>query len=1409
MSPARADMFDHSFAFPEPEVHSVRLVVERGGPALTFEQVTIEGLPSNGHPGAPVLPLQPVRLLLPQGTVLDRVEIVTDPVRPLEGVYRLPPSQRPHVLSRPEERTPTPPDPKIYGAGGVYPKQVRSEPVIQWCRGYQILYLNLFPLRYEPVHQKLYYTPRMTVRVFTKPGHASSDIMRCRGLLQDRAWVKGAVQNPDLAAAYRSSRAPLGPSGKNGPSMKTGPNLPEPNPYVGSHHPYVIITSEELAADPGPNNFQALLDHRRARGLPGMIKTVEEIYEKFDGQDEQEKIRNFCRHAYSQWGAQYILLGGDGNAVNPGCIIPARGMWVTGEGYIEKNLKSDLYYSNLDGSFNENGNSKWGELDDGLDGGDVDLLSELFVGRAPVQNGDELHRFVAKTIAYENDDYTESWYTRGHFVGEFLWSGPSTYGGTYMDELIHGCSLWGYTTTGYPQAWNKTTLYEKNGGWWPSTLINTLNSNEVHHVNHLGHANAYMVMKLGPQDIQNLNNTRYFFAYSQGCIAGAIASGHSVGEQFTIAEGGAFGVIMNDKYGWGEVGCTDGSSQYLHRQFVDALFGEGIVEAGAANADSKEDNIWCINYKTNRWCAYETNLFGDPATPLVGPLLTSKGLLNLDRSAYPDGGKVAMTLKDLDLNQSAMVRDEVLLSVTASGGDQEEVKLIETGLNTAVFTGHLVVAEAGPAQGNGLLELSHDEAFDVVYVDGDDGFGGTHVEVKAQAEADFVFPTVSGVQVAFVDDSRVKITWDSDEPTAGTLVYGMETPPMQTAFNDQLLDPGFVEAEGLLQCSNFFFYLIAADAAGNETVEDNGGGYYTFLTKQRYYPLREDLNQDPSWSISAGSSWAFGQPLGNNGDPDRGHTGPFVYGYNLDGPYEDNLSAKHLTTPPLDCSGLTGVSLDFWRLLPVWGSPGDNAVLSVSADGSTWTEIYHNPISPYIEPCWLRYAYDLSQIADGQPTVFVRFTMGPTNDSVNHGGWNLDDLTLSGVAAPSQPWLEYEGHVIDDGAGGNGNGMIEPKEQIQLPLTLFNSGLDSTAPKAVLTTFSPYVTVMNGTTDFPDAAHNQKVSSLDPHLSFSVSEEVEDGDEIVFGVDWTADGHEGSFTLIQAVECPRVVFADAELDDSSGDGDGCLDPGETVTLVLSLKNEGSLPAFNVACHLESSHPQYITIQDGDGTFGDIEVGETVTSFSPHFTFTADPLTPNYTEVTFTASIVADNFEDDDFFDVEVTDCNLQYVWPLDVDPGWTMEGDWAFGVPQGKLPPKVGAGCPDPTAGFTGENVLGYNLLGSYSMGMNEKYLTSLPIDCSSLEAVKVRFKRWLGVGSAKHDHAAFQASNDGVTWVTVWEHTATQPISDGAWVHVEYEISNLADHQPTVYLRWVMGPTSFILFYCGWNIDDIELWGR
>jgi hypothetical protein len=169
--------------------------------------------------------------------------------------------------------------------------------------------------------------------------------------------------------------------------------------------------------------------------------------------------------------------------------------------------------------------------------------------------------------------------------------------------------------------------------------------------------------------------------------------------------------------------------------------------------------------------------------------------------------------------------------------------------------------------------------------------------------------------------------------------------------------------------------------------------------------------------------------------------------------------------------------------------------------------------------------------------------------------------------------------------------------------------------------------------------------------------------------------------------------------------------------------------------------------------------------------------------------------------VDVDDLLVRYSFPLDSDPGWTAEGQWAFGVPL-----RGGSHDGDPDTGHTGSNVYGFNLLGDYTNNMPPYYLTTAPIDCTHLSFVEVRFWRWLGV--EKWDGAGVEVSNDGSTWIPAWANPSGVSISDSTWVPMTLDISTVADGAPTVYLRWRMGPTDGTITYPGWNIDDVEIWG-
>ncbi len=177
-----------------------------------------------------------------------------------------------------------------------------------------------------------------------------------------------------------------------------------------------------------------------------------------------------------------------------------------------------------------------------------------------------------------------------------------------------------------------------------------------------------------------------------------------------------------------------------------------------------------------------------------------------------------------------------------------------------------------------------------------------------------------------------------------------------------------------------------------------------------------DLSTNPGWTTSG--DWAYGTPTGQGGaygnpDPTGGFTGSSVYGYNLNGDYPNNLPLTHLTSTAIDCGSIFGTHLTFRRWLGVESPEYDHATVSVSPDGSNWVTVWENE-SEVTDNSWISMNLDISGIVDGQNTVYLRWTMGPTDDGWVYCGWNLDDIALTGYLVEEGPCI-HDGDVNQDG----------------------------------------------------------------------------------------------------------------------------------------------------------------------------------------------------------------------------------------------------------------------------------------------------------------------------------------------------------------------------------------------------------
>ena len=800
----------------------------------------------NAREGEPLLPVRTEKILIPNGKMSGDVEIIPGREIPFPGVHVVAPAQKALPLSKIASSQNHPfiiPQKEIYEKESL-PSQILLSSTVQWKRGFQICLINISPILYKPKSGRLSYFESIKIKIHLKDLPASLSLSLYRGLPEDFNAIRGTVRNPEILKTYSDGAS------QQGYLQNTSKATPLVPPGV---YKYVIITNAAFANSTVPYNFQDLLLHRQSYGLSTTIVTTEWIYATYPGtrpdggNDNQTKIRNFIIDAYLNWGTEYVLLGGDGDGADVGGesgddIIPARGFYVSAGGETDSNIPADMYYSCLDGSFDFDADGYYGESNDGPGGGEVDLFAEVHVGRAPVDSESEITNFVYKTITYETTLAQDFPYNRtALMLGEDL--GWASWGSDYKEEIRQGSCNWGYCTTGFPVDWTVDTLYDTPSySWTTLDAINKINSNTYHIFNHLGHANVNYCLKMYNADVDaSFSNNKYIFCYSQGCYDGAFDNRGTSGsyysydcicEHFTTQPFGFFAVIGNSRYGWGNYYDTDGASQYFDREFFDAVFGEGIKEIGPANSDSKEDQAGYVHSDDlGRWCCYEINLFGDPAVEF-GRQASHRGVLELDKVAYSHNDLLNITLRDLDLNNPAVIDiyDNITTVSSQLGDVESHIVMKETGINSSTFTGSLQIVNApAPLLNNGILEAAHGDQIIASYQDLDDGTGHS-VLVTDTALADFLPPVISEVTVTNITTNEADIVWATDEPATEEVFFGTTPELGLRASESDVTTSHILHLNGLSNNATYYFDVGSTDTAGNYTRDNNGGAHYTFTT---------------------------------------------------------------------------------------------------------------------------------------------------------------------------------------------------------------------------------------------------------------------------------------------------------------------------------------------------------------------------------------------------------------------------------------------------------------------------------------------------------------------------------------------------------------------------------------------------
>lgn len=275
-----------------------------------------------------------------------------------------------------------------------------------------------------------------------------------------------------------------------------------------------------------------------------------------------------------------------------------------------------------------------------------------------------------------------------------------------------------------------------------------------------------------------------------------------------------------------------------------------------------------------------------------------------------------------------------------------------------------------------------------------------------------------------------------------------------------------------------------------------------------------------------------------------------------------------------------------------------------------------------------------------------------------------------------------------------------------------------------------------------------------------------------------------------------VVYEGDQAVELSGDGDGAVEPGETATVSVSLRNTGLTTATNVIGTLQTSQAG-VTIVDDEAAIPDMPYDETVTTAAPHFTVQIDGSVEPGTQIDFTLLVSCDQGDYSVPLAILAGEFTPVFVDDMEKDDGWTHSGtidEWARGVPSG-------GNQIDPPSAHSPDTVWGTNLNGAYSAEADMS-LTSPAIDCSSIRKTRLQFWRWLSVEKGIYDHAQIAVNGN-----LVWENDADNDHIDAEWTWQDVDISAYADADPDVTITFRLTSDEGLQLG-GWNIDDLTVTG-
>lgn len=437
--------------------------------------------------------------------------------------------------------------------------------------------------------------------------------------------------------------------------------------------------------------LQPLIDHKNNCGIVTFLKKTEDIYRQYKGRDKPEQIKYFIKDALDTYNISYVLLVGGLKGQNLASyhtlstdILKGRdNNWYVPVRYANNNdgwevgYITDLYYADIYDS--EYKFSSWDTNDDGIfdyfsylsseaDKKDIiDFSPDVYVGRLPCRNKQQVKTIVDKIITYETKTFGSDWFnttaviagdtfnparggTPGIYEGELetgvtvqymssinhkineVWASTGNLSSLndVIDVFQQGAGFIHMTGHGNPSVWSvpATDSYNanewildvfrkdmrlfKNGEKLPILIVGGCHNSQFE-VNLMNLIRDFLKEPLKYFKISPAGRF-YYMEWISDCWSWHLTR---------LADGGTIATIGNTGLGYGYPNsyCTSGLDGWLEPRFF-YQYTNGASYLGEAHSGAIKDYINIIGYVNNdqvdRKTIEEWVLFGDPSLKIGG-----------------------------------------------------------------------------------------------------------------------------------------------------------------------------------------------------------------------------------------------------------------------------------------------------------------------------------------------------------------------------------------------------------------------------------------------------------------------------------------------------------------------------------------------------------------------------------------------------------------------------------------------------------------------------------------------------------------------------------------------------------------------------------------------------------------------